>query len=399
MPASGVNFSIVPGEKPLDVWIYAISGKTLHETVLAFEAVWALVYNMSPGYIQKQSSWGCFLETYFEARPKLVEASAIALGFFDGVHPGHKIVIETAVREARRLGVKAGVVTFKDHPRALTRGQSPMLLSVIEQRLALFEDLGVEVALVLSFTEELCLKSPRAYVEDVLVGSMGARSISVGHNHHFGKDREGDADLLRSLGKDLGFSVNTAEMVHINGKEVSSSLIRNLVAEGRMQEARELLSHPFAVLGEVSRGDGRGRTIGVPTANLGLYQYQMIPKNGVYAGRARIASEKSSEKSSDKASEKASEIASDNPSDCVINVGTRPTFEDASLGERPTVEAHLLDCDRDLYGKRLEVTFLEFIRDERKFAGAEELTAQIKEDIEKARNFLRRDQKGEKLPA
>jgi len=323
------------------------------------------------------------LETYFEARPKLVEASAIALGFFDGVHPGHKVVIDTAVSEARRLGVKAGVVTFKDHPRALTRGQSPMLLSVIEQRLALFEALGVEVALVLSFTEELCLKSPRAYVEDVLVGAMGARSISVGHNHHFGKDREGDADLLRTLGNDLGFCVNAAEMVHINGKEVSSSLIRNLVAEGRMQEAMELLSHPFAVLGEVSRGDGRGRTIGVPTANLDLYQYQMIPKNGVYAGRARIASEK----------------AGDNASDCVINVGTRPTFEEASGGDRPIVEAHLLDCDRDLYGESLEVTFLEFIRDERKFAGAEELTAQIKEDIEKARNFLRRDQKGEKLPA
>ncbi|MCA9804225.1 MAG: bifunctional riboflavin kinase/FAD synthetase [Cyanobacteria bacterium HKST-UBA02] len=319
------------------------------------------------------------METYFEARPKLVEASAIALGFFDGVHPGHRVVIETAVSEARRLGVKAGVVTFKDHPRALTRGQSPMLLTVIEQRLALFEALGVEVALVLSFTEELCLKSPQAYVEDVLVGAMGARSISVGHNHHFGKDREGDADLLRSLGKDLGFSVNAAEMVHINGKEVSSSRIRSLVAEGKMQEALELLCHPFAVLGEVSRGDGRGRTIGVPTANLDLYQYQMIPKKGVYAGRARIHGA--------------------NAIDCVINVGTRPTFKDASGGDRPTVEAHLLDCDMDLYGKSLEITFLEFLRDERKFAGAEELTAQIKEDIEKARNFLRRDQKGEKLPA
>ena len=192
-----------------------------------------------------------FFETSCKIKERLVDESAIALGFFDGVHPGHRAVIQKALDDARKLGVKAGIVTFKDHPRSLTRGKSPALLTVIEKRLELVEALGVDFALVLSFTEELCQLSPSEYVENVLVRATGARSISVGHNHHFGRDREGDADLLKRMGKDLGFTVNVASMIRVNDREVSSSRIREHVLNGQMQDAAELLQRPFSVRGEI----------------------------------------------------------------------------------------------------------------------------------------------------
>ena len=197
------------------------------------------------------------METFYTATPGLLKKSAIALGFFDGVHLGHQVVIGKAVEEAKRLGVPAGVVTFKDHPRALTRGFSPLLLTVIEQRLELFKKLGVEATLVLSFTEDLCRLSPREYVQNILVGSMGAKSISVGYNHHFGKDREGDPALLSGLGQELDFSVHVAPMVFVDGAEVSSSRVRDLVINCKVDQATKVLSRPYALIGEVVRGEGQ----------------------------------------------------------------------------------------------------------------------------------------------
>ena len=309
------------------------------------------------------------METYYEAKPGLVDKSAVALGFFDGVHPGHRSVIQKALDDAKRLGIKSGVVTFKDHPRSLTRGRSPMLLTVIEQRLNLLKELGVDFALVLAFTEELCLLSPREYVENILVNSIGSKSISVGHNHHFGKDREGDANLLASMGKSLDFTVNVANMVTLDGEEVSSSRIRHFIENGMMQKAANLLQRPFSVLGEVEHGDGRGKEIGFPTANLDVYEYQMLPKRGVYVGRARLASK---------------EVIG-----CVINVGLRPTFE--TKQSELTIEAHLIDHFERLYGQNLEIEFLDFLRDEKKFASKEELVEQIQRDKETSINYLEKN--------
>ncbi len=247
------------------------------------------------------------MEIFFEAKPQLVERSAIALGFFDGVHPGHQVVIRKAVEEARRLGVKAGVVTFRDHPRGLIRGASPLLLTVIEQRLDLFAGLGVEVALVLTFSEELCRLSPLQYVEEVLVGAMGARSISVGHNHHFGRDREGNAQLLQQFGQKRDFIVHVAPMVYVENIEVSSSRIRKLIESKDMELANKLLSRPFTLRGEVVQGAKRGRVLGFPTANLMPAFNQLVPPTGVYAGTVQIAGHARLEQA-------------------VINIGYRPTF-------------------------------------------------------------------------
>lgn len=311
------------------------------------------------------------METYFEAQPALLQQSAIALGFFDGVHPGHKAVIQACVDDAKRLNIKSGVVTFKDHPRTLTRGKSPLLLTVIEQRLDLISRLNVDFALVLAFTEELCLLSPREYVEQVLVGSLGAKSISVGHNHHFGKDREGDANLLAKIGEELDYKVNVANMIRIDDIEVSSSIIRQFIEMGQMEKARHILQRPFAIRGVVAHGDGRGKQIGFPTANLDIYEYQMLPKRGVYAGKAKI---------------KDGTILG-----CVINVGLRPTFKNVNGTTEPTltIEAHLFEHDKDLYGETLEIEFLDFIRDEEKFSSKDALIEQIQRDKQKAINYLK----------
>jgi len=309
------------------------------------------------------------LKVFTEAKPGLIQSSAIALGFFDGVHPGHQVVIGKAVEEARSLGVTAGVVTFADHPRALTRGVHPLLLTDIDQRLSLFAELGVEATLVLTFSEALCRLSPREYVENILVGAMGARSISVGHNHHFGRDREGNPDLLSTFGETMGFSVHVAPMVFVKGVEVSSSAIRESIIDGDMTRAKSLLSRTYRVGGTVVKGDGRGRQIGFPTANVKLREYQLIPRTGVYAGRVRLST---------------NELF-----DAVINVGYRPTFKSPEgTNEDPLVEAHLFDFDRDIYGDKCTVEFIEYLRTEKKFDGIDALKEQIRADAEKSRDLL-----------
>lgn len=310
------------------------------------------------------------MQVFTEAKPGLISRSCVALGFFDGVHPGHRAVITQAVKEARRLNALAGVVTFADHPRGLTRGQAPMLLTVIEQRLALFEELGVEAALVLNFSEELCRLSPREYVENVLVAAMGAKSISVGHNHHFGRDREGNADLLRQYGQLDDFVVHVADMVYVDGFEVSSSRIRELILDKDLELAARLLSRTFTLRGKVVPGEQRGRKIGFPTANVETAFNQMLPPVGVYAGYARA-------------------LPALERQPCVINIGYRPTFDQSENPQgRLTVEAHILDFQGELYGLEMEVEFHKFLRAEEKFAGISALVNQIANDCQMARCYL-----------
>lgn len=307
------------------------------------------------------------METFYEASPGLIACSAIALGFFDGVHPGHQAVINKAIEESKRLGVKPGVVTFKDHPRSLIKGSSPLLLTVIDQRLELFEKLGVEATLVLSFTEDFCRLSPEEYVKNILIGAMGAKSISVGYNHHFGKDRQGDPHLLARLGKTMGFTTEISKCVFVDGSEVSSSRIREAMSLGQIELANKLLSRAYAICGTVIKGDARGTKIGFPTANLATEKFQILPARGVYAGFVKI----------DKAPNRPS----------VINVGYRPTFK-ASSDDSLSLEAHILDFKDDLYGKKLEVSFHKFLREEKKFEQIDSLTAQINNDCQDARHYL-----------
>ena len=305
------------------------------------------------------------MDTFYEIKPGLLDKSALALGFFDGVHPGHQVVIRKAVAEAERLGAVPGIVTFREHPRALTLGKSPPLLTTLDQRLELFSALGVRAALVLSFTEELCRLDPEDYVQHVLVEALGARSLSVGFNHRFGRNRIGTPQLLAELGEKFDYVVHVAEEVIIGGSEVSSSRIRDALLSGQAEVARELLRRPYALAGKVVQGEGRGRTIGFPTANLSVVPELVIPSLGVYAGRA---------------------VTEDGSShDCVVNIGVRPTFEGDA---RPVTEVHIFDFAGDIYEQGLQVELWKYLRPEQKFSGVDELRTQIGVDAENARSFL-----------
>ncbi len=304
------------------------------------------------------------MEVFYDFKPGLIKQSALALGFFDGVHPGHQVVIKKALEEARRLKVTPAVVTFTDHPRSLTTGSAPKLLTLVEQRLKLFEELGVEAALALTFREEICKMTPQEYVQKVLIEAMGAKSISVGVNHRFGRNREGNPDLLAELGKVHDFSVHALKMVMEDNLDVSSSAIRQAITEGNVELAQKLMQRPHAILAKVVRGDQRGRLLGFPTANLAVSSVQVIPKTGVYAGFYKDDSGK-------------------HPS--VINIGYRPTVTNDS---KLTIEAHILDFDKDIYDKEVSFEFCHRLRDEMKFNGIEELKAQIQADCQKARQLL-----------
>jgi len=263
------------------------------------------------------------------------------------------------------MGIACGLVTFKQHPRTLTTGKSPQLLTVLEQRLDSFRALGVDATLVLTFTEEICRLTPEEYVQKILVDTLGAKSVSVGYNHHFGRNREGNPELLRELGRQLDFGVHVASAVLVEGAEVSSSRIREALGQADVELAGKLLGRPYSVLGSVRRGQGRGRTLGFPTANLSISPEQLLPAGGVYAGMTRLADGRLL------------------PS--VINLGVRPTVSADGL---MTVEAHILDFDGDLYDQTVSLEFWRYLRAETKFESIEALKIQIGSDCRVARQFL-----------
>lgn len=308
------------------------------------------------------------MKTFSEIKPGLLKRSSLALGFFDGVHPGHQAVIRKAVDEARVHNATPALITFKEHPRALTLGKSPPLLTMPEQRLELCEELGIEAALLLSFTEELCRLAPEDYVQQVLVECMGACSLSVGYNHRFGRNRVGTPELLAEIGKEKGYSVHVASEIMLDGAPVSSSRIRDALGQGDVELTRHLLGRPYAVKGTVERGDGRGRSIGFPTANTATPEELILPALGVYSGTCKLQNGEAYP--------------------CVINIGLRPTF---GKNETPRTEVHIFDFNSDIYDQTLSINFLHFIRHEQKFNGIEELKTQILKDCEQARKMMALD--------
>jgi riboflavin kinase/FMN adenylyltransferase len=271
---------------------------------------------------------------------------SVALGTFDGVHRGHLRVIEAA----RRAGLRTTVVTFHPHPRAVLGGRID-LLATLERRLELLDEAGVEDVLVLRFDERLAALSADEFAQRILRG-IGAETIVAGETFRFGRRREGDLELLERL----GFDVRRVPLV----ENVSSSLIRELVHAGDTERAADALGRPPEVEGIVVRGDGRGRELGFPTANLDVPPDLLVPPDGVYAGWA--------------ADRRAA-----------VSIGTNPHFD----GVERRVEAHLLDFDGDLYGERLVVELWSRLREQRRFDSLEELVAAIGDDVERTRSAVR----------
>lgn len=292
------------------------------------------------------------------------EPSAVTVGVFDGVHRGHRRIIGRTVDVARERGWRATAVTFDRHPAEVVEpGSRPPYLQPLEDRVASLLGEGLDLVVVLPFTLERSRQSPAEFVEEVLAGAVRARRVVVGANFRFGHRAAGDVSVLADLGREGGFEVEAVPLWEQDGATVSSTAIREHLNEGDVAWVRRALGRPHVVAGPVVRGEGRGRAIGVPTANIDVDEHMLVPASGVYAGAATVE---------------------DRSHDCVINVGVRPTFG----GRTRTVEAHLLDVDPDLYGRRLSLGFLVRLRDERRFDDVDALVEQIHRDIEEARRRL-----------
>lgn len=288
----------------------------------------------------------------------------VALGNFDGVHLGHQAVVRRAVEEGRRRGLRAVAATFDPHPRAvLWPGNEPKLLTTPEVRRELLLGCGVDEVREIRFDRELSKKSPREFVLEVLVGSLGAGEVVVGENFRFGHRASGDVAELRRCMRKVGGEAYAVPISNVLGEDISSTRIRKLIADGEVREAARLLGRPYLLRGEVVEGDKRGRTIGFPTANVLPDERALVPERGVYAGHARVGSERYG---------------------ACTNVGTAPTFDRRDS----RVEAYLLGYGGDLYGKVVDVTFEERLRPEKRFSGIGDLKEQIAQDVEEARNFL-----------
>lgn len=292
----------------------------------------------------------------------------LTVGNFDGIHLGHRAILETVVDRARSLSGQAVVHTFEPHPRkVLQPGKAPRLLTTLEQKLELLEAAGTDVVVVEPFTLEFAKTSADVFIRDVLHERIAPVEVYVGYDFHFGRDREGSMRMLTEMGPRLGFAVTVIPEVTVGAGDVNSTRIRELLGGAEVEKANEMLGRSYTVRGVVVVGEQRGRALGFPTANLEA-ENEVLPAAGVYAGRARLLDPGDPEAGSSWAA--------------VTNVGTRPTFEASG---RMLAEAHLIDFEGDVYGRRIEVAFEHHLRAERRFDGVDALREQIRADVAEAR--------------
>ncbi len=295
--------------------------------------------------------------------------NAVALGNFDGIHLGHRQVIEPvlAAREAAVLRLYATVVSFSPHPRAFFSGQSLPLLSPFEERAMLLEQTGVDQLVILPFDRALAGLTPQEFVEQIILKQLQAKHVSIGEDFRFGAKRAGDASLLKQLLEPHGIETTIVALQTIDGDRVSSSSVRQALHSGDIPNATKLLGRPYRLSGKVVKGQQLGRTIGFPTANLQVPPEKLIPAQGVYG--VRIFSK---------------ELNQGEAILGVMNIGNRPTVN----GTNQTIEVHVLDWEGDLYGQELTVELLEFLRPEQKFSSLDALKNQIQADCLTARSRL-----------
>jgi riboflavin kinase / FMN adenylyltransferase len=287
------------------------------------------------------------------------DASVVTVGTFDGMHVGHQAIIRYLLGRARDRDGVSVVVTFDPHPREVVYGEAVPLLTTVEERADVLEAMGVDRFIVLPFTEAFAGLPAHAFVQSVLVDRIGLREIVIGYDHGFGRDRTGDRVLLEEMGTRLGFTVDTIPAQLVDHAVVSSTAIRRLlVDEGDVARAAQMLGRPYRLDATVVPGDGRGRTIGYPTANLQVsHARKVIPKAGVYAVAVSVT-------------------GSERAYGGMMNIGVRPTFGGGEL----RAEVHLFDFEGDLYGASVRVEMVERVRDERRFESVDALREQLSKD-------------------
>ena len=305
------------------------------------------------------------MKTYYnlESIPKLNQESVVTFGVFDGIHIGHKKVLETVRTRAKTENLTSVLFGFYPHPLAfLAPDKCPPVLMCLPKRVEILEQIGIDMAIFVNFNERIASMSPHTFVDTILLDMCRAKHVVVGYACQFGKDREGNAQLLESIGEQSQFGVTVVPPTELNGLPIHSTRIREAIARGDLGLASQLLGRTYSLSGTIVRGDGRGRQLGFPTANIETGE-QLCPPNGVYAIRARL---------------------DERWLDGVLNIGIRPTFN----GTKFQVESHLFNFDEMIYGETIEVFFIQKIRSERKFSDMNALVKQINRDITAANEIL-----------
>lgn len=297
----------------------------------------------------------------FEEFAGLSRHSALAIGNFDGLHLGHQKILKFLVRQAKRQKLLSCVLTFSPHPEKIFGPDKVCMIQTLEQRLEGIENIGVEATLVVPFNRRFANLRPRDFVEKVLVHAAAVRTVIIGENFRFGKKREGDIPALCRYGDELGFEVHAVPQVRKNRTIVSSSHIRDLLKQGAVEDAVPLLGRFYEIEGDVISGAGRGKTLGFPTANV-QSPNEIVPR-GVFLTLLGVEGK---------------------PRPALTNVGVRPTFGRKKL----TIEAHILNFRKNIYGESVKIGFLKKLRDERAFASPEDLSRQLQKDMDAAERFF-----------
>lgn len=294
-----------------------------------------------------------------------LDRSWLTIGSFDGVHLGHRQIIQSLVEGAKQAGVPSVVVTFFPHPQFILRGESrPYYLTLPEKKARLLAELGVDFVFTYPFNERISRLSARDFVSG-LYEDFHFQELLIGYDFALGRGREGDGDLLQKFGREMGYEVRVIPPFEVEGELVSSSRIRRLIRDGDVRLANDLFGREFSISGQVIKGDNRGKSLGFATCNLDVHPEVVNIKWGVYASRGFVEGK---------------------IWPAVTNIGFRPTFgEDLS---RPRIEAHLLDFSGDLYGQEVELFFVDRLRDEMKFSVVDDLISQINQDIDRTRRVL-----------
>lgn len=292
------------------------------------------------------------------------EPIVLALGNFDGIHLGHKALIKECVAKAEEIGIKPAVFTFSNHPKNIIANESfTKNIVYFDEKAKILKDLGVKILFSIVFDEKVMTMSPREFVEDILIKKLNMKYAFCGFNYNFGAKGGGNTDDLIMLGKEFGFNVQIIPPIIIDGNLVSSTLIRSLIEEGKVDECIKYLGRPYSVDGQVIAGNKMGKALGFPTSNLAIDEEMVSPANGVYVSRSTY------------------EGVTYNS---ITNVGNKPTIGDYLRN----VETHIFDFDKELYNKTIHVEFLQRIRDEIKFESKEELVKQIAKDCQYANKFF-----------
>ena len=293
--------------------------------------------------------------------------TVLTVGTFDGVHAGHRVLIKKVAEKARQRGARSIIVTFDPHPREIINpGKGGIkLLSTLEERRELLAEIDIDEMVVIPFDRDFSLNSSETFVRDIIWKQIGVSEFVIGYDHQFGRNREGTIETVQALGAELGFEVYVVSRQEVGDNTVSSTAIRNaLQQEGDVELAARLLERAYRIGGTVVHGDNRGQKIGYPTANIQPdHSDKVIPRSGVYAVRVRLEGEFHNG---------------------MMNIGVRPTFD----GQEETLEVHLFDFNRSIYGSQIQIQFIRRVRDERAFEGVDALVRQLKEDEELCRAIL-----------